>query len=155
VITVREYKFRAVVTVDPSARAEATRRLLVRARPHCVVQPGGGRWFPATISVRRSPSQGRPVPTVLRVRLLAGEPGAFLATGQPFTLWADAIVDDHAIRGEDRLGDGVITGHQVDVAPAASDHQPPRTPVRATFPSRRPTAPTPRQSVAAHAGGGR
>jgi hypothetical protein len=60
----------------------------------------------------RSPSHGRPVRTLVRAWVLAGEPEAFFAAGQPFTLWADAIVDDHAVRGEGRLGDGVILGQE-------------------------------------------
>jgi hypothetical protein len=44
----------------------------------------------------------------MRVPLLAGEVQAYFATGQPFTVWADAIVDDEAIRGEGLLGGGVI-----------------------------------------------
>ncbi len=104
----RECKFRAMVELDPSARAVAVRRLLDRTHPQCVLQPCDGKWFPAAVSVGGAPSQGRPVHTVVRVRLLAGEPEAFFATGQPFTLWADAIVDDQTVRGEGRLGDGFI-----------------------------------------------
>ena len=99
----RECRFRAVVALGPPA-SDSVRRLLDATRRQCVLQPCEGRWFPATVSVRGSPSHGRPVRTVVRVRLLAGEPEAFFAAGQPFTLWADAIVDDRAVRGEGRVG---------------------------------------------------
>jgi hypothetical protein len=109
---VKECNFRAMVALDPSARADAVRRLLDGTRPQCVLQPCDGRWFPAAVRTGGSPSQGRSVHTVVRVRLLAGEPEAFFATGQLFTLWADAVVDDQTVRGECRLGDGVILSQE-------------------------------------------
>jgi hypothetical protein len=109
---VKECEFRAMIALDPPACAAALRRLLDRAGPHCVLQPCEGKWFPATVSLRGSPSQGRPVHAVVRLRLLPGEPEAFFPTGQPFTLWADAIVDDQTARGEGRLGGGVILGQE-------------------------------------------
>jgi hypothetical protein len=122
VITVKECKFRAMVDLDPSARADAVRRLLNRTRPQCVLQPCDANWFPAAVSVGGSPSQGRPVDAVVRVCLLAGELEAFFATGQPFTVWADAIVDDQTVRGEGRLGDGFIVSQEsaADEAPRAA-----------------------------------
>jgi hypothetical protein len=101
-----------MVALDPSARADTVHRLLEGTRTHCVVEPCDGKWFPASISVRWSPSHGCPVHTVVRVGLLAAEPAAFFAAGQPFTVWADAIVDDQTVRGEGRLGDGVIVSHE-------------------------------------------
>jgi hypothetical protein len=109
---VRECKFGAMVELDRSARADAVRRLLDGTRPQCVLQSRDGKWFPAAVSVRGSPSKGRPVDAVVRVRLLAGEPEAFFAAGQAFTLWADAIVDDQIVRGEDFVGDGVIVNQE-------------------------------------------
>jgi hypothetical protein len=108
---VREYKFGAMVALDKLACADAVRRLVGGTRPQCVLQPCKGKWFPAAISARE-PSQGRPVDVVVRVRLLAGEPEAFFATGQAFTLWADAIVDDQTVRGEDLVGDCVILNQE-------------------------------------------
>jgi hypothetical protein len=49
---------------------------------------------------------------LLRIQLLAGEAEASFAAGQHFTVWADAIVDDDTIRGEGRLGDGVVVGQE-------------------------------------------
>jgi hypothetical protein len=142
VITVRECRFRAIVALDPPAAADCLRRLLDAARRQCVLQACGGRWFPVTVSVRGSPSHGRPVRTVVRVRLLAGEPEAFFAAGQPFTLWADAIVGDRAVRGEGRLGDGVILG-QISGA-----GETPRTSAGQALTYRR-TVPQPRRAAGA------
>lgn len=36
----------------------------------------------------------------------------FFPAGQPFGLWADAVVDDQTVRGEGRLGDGAILGQE-------------------------------------------
>lgn len=101
-----------MVALDPSTRADAVRRLLGGPRPQCVLEPCDGKWFPAAISIGWSPSQERPVHAVVRALLLAGEPEAFFATGQTFTLWADVIVDDQTVRGEGRLGDGVILSQE-------------------------------------------
>ena len=144
----RECKFRAMVELDPSARADAVRRLLDRTHPQCVLQPCDGKWFPAAVSVGGSPSQGRPVHTVVRVRLLAGEPEAFFATGQPFTLWADAIVDDQTVRGEGRLGDGFILSQESAADEAA------RAAARPALTYRR-TVPRPRRGTGASLMAGR
>lgn len=104
----RECRFRAMVRLDPPSSADSLRRLLDATRGQCVLQPCPGRSFPAGISVGGSTSYKSPVETIVRVRLLAGESEAFFATGQPFTLWADALVDDRAVCGEGSLGDGVI-----------------------------------------------
>ena len=130
----KESKFRAMVALDQSARADVLRRLLDRTRFQCVLQPCDGRWFPAAVSAGGSPSQARPIRTVVRVRLLAGEPEAFFATGQLFTLWADAVVDDQTVRGEGRLGDGFILSQEsaADEAPRAAAC--PALPYRRTVP---------------------
>ena len=108
----KEYNFGAMVALDSPARADAARCLLEGTRPQCVVQPCDGMWFPAAVMIGGSPSHGGPVHAVVRVRLLAEEPEAFFAAGQPFVLWADAIVDDRIVRGEGRLGDGVIVSRE-------------------------------------------
>ena len=144
-ITVREWKLRAMVALDWSAHKDAVRRLVDGTRPQCVVQPRDGTWFPASISVRWSQSQGRPVRAVVRVWLLAGEPEAFLATGQPFAVWADAIVDDHTVRGDGRLGDGVIVSQE-----SAASEAPPAA--RTALPYRR-TVPQPRLAPGASVNG--
>jgi hypothetical protein len=84
----------------------------------------------------------------VRVRLLAGEPEAFFSTGQPFTLWADAIVSDQAVRGAGRLGEGVILG-QESAADAAA-----RAAARPALTYRR-TVPPPRRGTGASLMAGR
>jgi hypothetical protein len=133
VVAVRQHEFRATVGLDPSARADAVHRLLEITGTQCVFHPSGAGWFPAAICVRRSPPQGRQAGTVARVQLRAGEAGAFFATGQPFTLSADAIVDDETIRGKVLTGDGVITGREPEVPQTGSVRAAPR-PARLTPP---------------------
>jgi hypothetical protein len=137
---VKEYNFGAMVALDPSAHEDALRRLLDGMRPQCVVG-SDGRWFPAAISVGWSPSHGRSVDIVVRARLLAGEPEAFFfAAGQPFAVWADAIVDDHTVRGEGRLGDGVIMSREFAADEAArTAARPAHTFCRTIPPQRRGT----------------
>ena len=101
-------------------------------RTQCVLQPRDGKWFPATIGLCWVLPHGCKVDAVVRVHLLPGEPEAFFAAGQPFTLWADAIVDDKAIRGWGLLGDGVITGHEPEAWPTGSNHEAPRATARRT-----------------------
>jgi hypothetical protein len=136
-----------MVALNPSARADTVRRLLGRKRAHCVVE-NDGRWFPAVISVRWPLPHGGPVRAALRAHLLAGEPEAFLAAGQPFNVWADAIVDDQTVRGECLLGDGVIVSQE----PVAG--QAPPTAARPALTDRRTVA-QPRPGARASTAGGR
>jgi hypothetical protein len=112
--TVRKYTFRALLALDPPACQDAVRPHLDGTRSQCVVQPGDGKYFPAHISdgAPPVPSSKRAIDVVLRVPLLAGEAQAYFATGRPFTVWADAIVDDEAIRGKGLLGGGVILSQE-------------------------------------------
>jgi hypothetical protein len=145
---VRECKFRVMVELDPSARADAVRRLLDGTGPQCVLQPCDGKWFPAAVSVGGSPLQGQPVDAVVCIRLLAGESEAFFATGQPLTLWADAIVDDQTVRGEGRMGDGFIVCQESAADEAA------RAAARPALTYRR-TVPRPRRGTGASLMAGR
>jgi hypothetical protein len=143
-----------MVALDPSARADAVRGLPEVTRIQCLAHPCDARWCPATIGARRSRSQGRQARTVVRVHLLAAEPDAFLATGQPFTLWADAIVADETIRGEGLLGDGAITGHEPEVRQTVIVRAAPRTTACLTPPHGR-TVPQPCLGLGAPAMAGR
>jgi hypothetical protein len=119
--TVRKYRFRALVALDPWARPNSLLPFLDGTGTQYVVQPRDGKYFPVRISIGATPpSPGRPVDVVVRVPLLAGEAEAFFAAGQPFTVWADAVVDDETIRGEGLLGDGVIFSHESAALPNAS-----------------------------------
>jgi len=110
VITVRRYTFRAVVALDPLAREDAVRSLLDSATRACIVQPRGAGCFPAHISACGPLSAGSAINAVVHIILHAGEAEALFPIGQRFAVWADAIVDDRAIRGEGTIGDGIILG---------------------------------------------
>ena len=126
--------FRATVELDPSARADAVRRLLDGTRPLCVLERCDGKWLPAAVSVGGSPSHGQLVDAVVHVRLLAGESESLFADGQPLTLWADAIVDDQTVRGEGRLGDGFIVRQESAAQEAARAAARPALTYRRTVP---------------------
>lgn len=115
---VRQYRFRALVTLDAAAREGPTRGLTSRMRsltPHdccLLLQPFCYRvYLPAVISPdRESPLQpgGR---VVVTIALAGGEAEALFAPGQRFTIWADAVVD-RTIRPEGLVGYGVICGRE-------------------------------------------
>ena len=131
-VTVREHEFRATVAVDPPAREGAVLQILDGTRVRCIVQPFDGKCFPARISAGGPPpSPGRAVDIVVCIPLVSAEAEGYFAAGQPFTLWADAIVSDETIRGEGLLGDGVITGREpsvfADSPPFAQQLVPPAT----------------------------
>jgi hypothetical protein len=111
----RQYRFRARVTLDAAAREGAARGLTSRMRAltaHdcCLLQPFCYRvYLPAVISPDRElPLQpGRRV--VVAIALADGEADALFAPGQRFTVWADAVVG-RTIRPEGLVGYGVICG---------------------------------------------
>jgi hypothetical protein len=112
---VRQYRFRARVTLDPAAREGPARSLTSRTRAltaHdcCLLQPFCYRvYLPAVISPDRElPLQpgGR---VVVIIALAGGEAEALFAPGQRFTIWADAVVG-RTIRPEGLVGCGVICG---------------------------------------------
>lgn len=147
-ITFREFQFRAMVALDAAGPADTVRALVDRRRTQCVLQPRDGKWFPAAIGFCWVPSHGSPVDAVVRVHLLAEEAEAFFAAGQPFTLWADAMVEDQTIRGGGLLGDGVITGLEPEVWPTTDEHEDSRATARRT-PRYQPMVPQPSSSVGA------
>lgn len=114
---VRQYRFRARVTLDTAAREGPARGLTSRMRAltaHdcCLLQPFCYRvYLPAVISPDRElPLQpgGR---VVVTIALAGGEAEALFAPGQRFTIWADAVVD-RTIRPEGLVGYGVICGRE-------------------------------------------
>ena len=103
----RQYRFRARVTLDTAAREGPARGLTSRMRAltaHdcCLLQPFCYRvYLPAVISPDRElPLQpgGR---VVVTIALADGEAEALFAPGQRFTIRADAVVD-RTIRPEGR-----------------------------------------------------
>jgi hypothetical protein len=121
VVTVRQQSFRVTVVLDPSASDDAVGRLLDGAGASCVVQPIDGKCVPARISVAAAPSPEPAAQATLHVRLLDGEAEASFGVGQPFVVWADAMVDDMAIRGERLVGDGVIVSQEPAAGPSGAD----------------------------------
>jgi hypothetical protein len=121
--TVRKYAFRALVALDPWARPNTLLPFLDGTCTQYVVQPCDDKYFPARISIGAPASPGCALDVVVHVPLLAGEAEAFFATGQPLTVWADAIVDDETIHGEGVLGDSVILSHESAALPNASDQE--------------------------------
>jgi hypothetical protein len=117
---VRQYRFRARVTLDTAAREGHARGLTSRMRAlaaHdcCLLQPFCYRvYLPAVISPDSElPLQpgGRSSGVVVTIALAGGEAAALFAPGQRFTIWADAVVD-RTIRPEGLVGYGVICGRE-------------------------------------------
>jgi hypothetical protein len=97
---VKQYRFGAQITFGPAAGH------LGGPRACCLVQPGLGRYFPAAISCTELPV-GPGVRAVVSVALADGEAEASFATGQPFTIWADAVIG-HTIAADGMAGHGVV-----------------------------------------------
>lgn len=132
-----QHTFSALITLDPPARHDLGLRYLDGTRTYGILQSCAGRYFPASVRCR-GPASPRVLHATVRIPLLPGEAGALFATGQIFTVWADAIVSDNNVSGADLLGDAVIVGHEPasdqDVVRFAA-HQRPRHP-RAVPPPR-------------------
>jgi hypothetical protein len=134
VIIVRAHEFRAVIAFDPSAHEHAVRRFRQAGQTECVVEPRGGQCLPAVISLWWSPPPMSAGHIIVRVHLLTGEAEAYFAAGHPFDVWADAIVDDRAIRGERILGHGVIVSKKSARDSTASNHRTHRAAVAQPLP---------------------
>ena len=113
----RQYRFRALITLDAAVREGPARGLPSRMRAHtarycCLLEPFCYRvYLPAVISSDRGlPLQpGRRV--VVTIALADGEAEALFAAGQRFTIWADGVVD-RTIRPEGLVGYGVICARE-------------------------------------------
>ena len=105
----RQYRFRAVITLDPAAREDAARGHLGGPHTCCLIQPGHGKYFPAVICLEDEELPlRRAVRAVLSATLSDREARALFAPGQRFTIWADAMVG-HTIRADHLIGHGVIS----------------------------------------------
>jgi hypothetical protein len=110
---VRQYRFRALVTLDAAApeggaRGLASRMRALTAHDCCLLQPFCYRvYLPAVISPNREPPLQPGGRVVVTIALAGGEAEALLAPGQRFTIWADAVVG-RTIRPEGLVGYGVI-----------------------------------------------
>jgi hypothetical protein len=96
----RQNRFQALITLDPAAGQLRGPNAL------CLVQPGHGNCFPATISCYELPV-GPGARAAVSVILADGEAEAFFAIGQRFTIWADAVIGQ-TIRADGLVGSGVI-----------------------------------------------
>jgi hypothetical protein len=110
---VRQYGFRAQVTLDPTAHVGLMRGLPSRThalttRTCFLIEPSYHEYFPAVISrVEELPL--RPgVHVVVSIALAADEAEASFAPGQRFTIWSDAVVG-HTIWPDGLVGYGVIS----------------------------------------------
>lgn len=108
----RQYRFRALVTLAPAAREGPAQRLPSRvpaltAHACCLVQPAcHHEYFPAVISCDEALSPARHA--TMTIALADGEAEAFFAPGQCFTIWADGTVGP-TVRAEGLVGYGVMS----------------------------------------------
>lgn len=93
----RQFRFRALVTLDPVARdgparqyASGTHALMVHAC--CLVQPSCDKYFPAVISRDEEQPLQPGEHAVVTIALAGDDAEAFFAPGQRFTLWAGGDV---------------------------------------------------------------
>jgi hypothetical protein len=105
---VRQYRFSALITLDPAARDDAARGCLGGMHTCCLVQPCHGKYFPAVISPDEELSARPAIHAVVSIALGDGEAEAFFAPGQRFTIWADAVVG-RTIQPDGPAGQGVIS----------------------------------------------
>jgi hypothetical protein len=114
---VRQYRFRARVTLHTAApegvaRGLTSRRRALTAHDCCLLQPFCYRvYLPAVISPDRELPLQPGGHVVVTIALAGGEAEALFAPGQRFTIWADAVVD-RTIRPEGLVGYGVICGRE-------------------------------------------
>ena len=107
----KQHRFRALITFGPAAGH--------LSGPHalCLVQANLGKHLPAAISCKELRA-GPGVRAMVSVTLADGEAEAFFAPGQPFTIWADAVIGQ-TIRADRVVGHGVIVGPaSLPLAPA-------------------------------------
>jgi hypothetical protein len=107
---VKQHRFSALITLNPAAGETSVRGRLGRLHTCCLVEPCHGTYFPAVISLDEHCAARAGIPAVLSSALATGEAGAFLAPGQRFTIWADAVVG-HAVQADRLIGHGVIACH--------------------------------------------
>lgn len=113
----RQYRFRALVTLAPAAgQAPAqglpSRASALSAHACCLLEPSCCReYFPAVISRDEELPRRPGGHAVVTIALADGEADALFAPGQRFTIWADGVVG-HTIRAEGLVGYGVVCGRE-------------------------------------------
>jgi hypothetical protein len=88
----RQFRFRALVTLDPPAPGtqateypSGTHKLMVHAR--CINEPSRGRYFPAVITRDDEQPLQPDRQAVVTITVADDDAPFYLATGEPFTLW--------------------------------------------------------------------
>ena len=109
-VTVKQHRFRAMITPGPAAGGNGMRSQLGRTHTCCLVTTCHSTYFPAAISPDEELAPRAVIPAVVRIALAAGEAEAFFAPGQRFTVWADALAG-HAVHADRLIGHGVIACH--------------------------------------------
>ena len=118
----RQYIFRALVTLAPAAREGPAQGLQSRVRALtayacCLVQPARHHdYFPAVISRDEELPLSPARHATMTIALADGEAEAFFASGQCFAIWADGTIG-RTIRAEGLVGYGVISGQTSALPP--------------------------------------
>jgi len=121
---VQQHTFSVRITFDPSARGDLVLRYLDGTRTTGVVEPGSGRYFPATVCCSGPPSPEQAIYATVRTPLLAGEAEIFFDPGRTFTVWADVVVADDTVRGDGLICIGVILGRDLAAPPSTRAQEP-------------------------------
>lgn len=103
----RQYRFLALVILDPAPREDAARCDPDETGPCFLVEPSYCMYFPAVISLDREVPSHSKAYALVTIALHDSEAGAFFAPGQRFTIWADAVVG-HSVQAAGLVGHGVI-----------------------------------------------
>lgn len=103
----RQYKFTALVMLDPAAREDAGQCDLGGPPACCVIEPSDCAYFPAMISVETAMPLQAKAHALVTIALNDREAWAFFGPGQRFTIWSDAVIG-HSIQAVGLAGYGVI-----------------------------------------------
>ena len=103
----RQYRFMALVMLDPAEREEAARFDPGGTQVCCLIEPIYCTYFPAMISLDREVPPRAKAHALVTMTLSDGEARAFFGPGQRFTIWADAVVG-HSVQAAGLAGQGVI-----------------------------------------------
>lgn len=110
----RQYRFRALVTLAPAAgegpaKGLPSRTRALTAHACCLIQPACHyEYFPAVICWDEELPRWPARHAMMTIALAAGEAEAFFAPGHCFTIWADGTFG-RTIRAEGLVGYGVIS----------------------------------------------
>lgn len=107
VAAMRQYRFMALVMLDPAAGEEDARFGPGETSASCLIEPSYCTYFPALISLDREMPSRTKAHALVTMALRDGEARVFFAPGQRFTIWADAVVG-HSVQAAGLAGHGVI-----------------------------------------------